>query len=238
MAWFRRSTHDPAELDRVKSEIQVLRNTLEAQDRRRREAANAALTTPPVEPAGAQETRARLDEFATRLADLDTRLPTGDDTSASDAATRFDELTAKLAELDARVGTPSSDAPPASPGTVARLDELANKLTDLEGRVGAPAGEAPETAGRLDELAAKLAELDARITSVSTELANQVSELGNDIESLANRPADERGAVDEVVIGELRDGQTRLANEQARYQIAFREDLARLAEQFRRPGST
>jgi hypothetical protein len=36
------------------------------------------------------------------------------------------------------------------------------------------------------------------------------------------------------VIDELRDGQVRLANEQARYQIAFREDLARLAEQLRR----
>ena len=36
-------------------------------------------------------------------------------------------------------------------------------------------------------------------------------------------------------VGELRDGQVRLANEQARYQIAFREDLARLAEQLKRP---
>jgi hypothetical protein len=35
----------------------------------------------------------------------------------------------------------------------------------------------------------------------------------------------------------LRDSQERLASEQARYQIAFREDLARLAEQLKRPRS-
>ena len=88
----------------------------------------------------------------------------------------------------------------------------------------------------MDELAAKLGDLDARITAVSTELANQVTELSDDIEALAAQPAGDSG-VGEVVIGELRDGQSRLANEQARYQIAFREDLARLAEQVRRPGS-
>ena len=68
---------------------------------------------------------------------------------------------------------------------------------------------------------------------MSTELANQLSELGNDIEALNNRPP---GApLDEGTLDELRDTQTRLASEQARYQIAFREDLARLAEQLRRP---
>ena len=34
----------------------------------------------------------------------------------------------------------------------------------------------------------------------------------------------------------LRDGQVRLAAEQARYQIAFRQDLARLADQLKRKG--
>ncbi len=79
-----------------------------------------------------------------------------------------------------------------------------------------------------------MAELDARVTSVSTELANQIAELGNDIDALNSRPPGD--GVDPEAVGELRDGQVRLANEQARYQIAFREDLARLAEQLRRPG--
>jgi DNA repair exonuclease SbcCD ATPase subunit len=88
----------------------------------------------------------------------------------------------------------------------------------------------PDPGTRLDELASKLAELDARVTSVSTELANQIAELGNDLD---NPPPD--ASPDGAVLDELREGQVRLANEQARYQIAFREDLARLAEQLRRP---
>ncbi len=91
----------------------------------------------------------------------------------------------------------------------------------------------PDPGERLDELASKLAELDARVTSVSTELANQIAELGNDLDALDNSPPG--AAPDGAVVDELRDGQVRLANEQARYQIAFREDLARLAEQLHRP---
>jgi uncharacterized protein involved in outer membrane biogenesis len=91
---------------------------------------------------------------------------------------------------------------------------------------------APDPSPRIDELATKVAKLDARVTSVSTELANQISELSTDIDSLDRRP--NGNGVTAEVVGDLRDGQVRLANEQARYQIAFREDLARLAEQLRR----
>jgi hypothetical protein len=66
---------------------------------------------------------------------------------------------------------------------------------------------------------------------VSTELANQLRELGGDIDALAARPP---AAVDEGSLEEVRDTQERLANEQARYQIAFRADLARLAEHLQR----
>ena len=69
---------------------------------------------------------------------------------------------------------------------------------------------APDPSPRLDELATRVANLD----------------------SLDRRP--NGNGVTPDVVGELRDGQVRLANEQARYQIAFREDLARLAEQLRR----
>ncbi len=75
-----------------------------------------------------------------------------------------------------------------------------------------------ELARRLDELNSRMMLLDDRVTSVSTELANQVSEIGNDIEP-------------------IQAGAERLAAEQARYQIQFRQDLAELAERVRRPGS-
>ena len=81
-------------------------------------------------------------------------------------------------------------------------------------------------------LAARVAEIDARVTSVSTELANQLTELGHDIDALGTR-ADGDGDRDQV-LAEIRGGQVRLANEQARYQLAFREDLAALADEVRR----
>jgi hypothetical protein len=70
------------------------------------------------------------------------------------------------------------------------------------------------------------------MTAVSTELANQLNELGHDIDDLASPPHTNGNGAEALT--ELRDGQVRLANEQARYQIAFREDLARLAEQLSR----
>ncbi len=77
-----------------------------------------------------------------------------------------------------------------------------------------------------------MAVLDQRLTNVGTELANQLSELGRDIDGLGQRvPEGADGVVSDEVVDALRGGQVKLANEQARYEIAFREDLAALAEQ-------
>jgi chromosome segregation ATPase len=180
MGWFRRAdAGDAQELERVKAEVQSLRDAIAAQDERRR---RQAATFPPP-------------------------------TLGADEA-------ARPATDGAEAGTAAGDRAE----TAQRLDELSARLEELASR---PVEPDP----RLEELAAKLAELDQRVTAVSTELANQVSELGNDIDALAQHPPDSTG---DAEIGELRDGQARLANEQARYQIAFREDLARLAEQLRR----
>jgi hypothetical protein len=115
--------------------------------------------------------------------------------------------------------------------TMRRYDERAKQFEEnltAGGQDGLTAVEA-----RLDALGERLDALDGRLTAVATELANQLAELGNDIEAINGR---EPGTpLDEATVDELRDTQTRLAAEQARYQIAFREDLARLAEQLRRP---
>ena len=116
------------------------------------------------------------------------------------------------------------NAQPDVSGLVGRVDAIDQSLArHNDGDVTA----------RLAALSEQVRALDARITSVSTELANQLSELGNDIDTLQKRAAAEPVA-DEVLDG-IRDAQERLANEQARYQIAFREDLARIAEQAKRP---
>lgn len=124
-----------------------------------------------------------------------------------------------------RTVTASMAAQPDAAGLIGRVDAIDQSLAN---RTEA------DVSTRLDGVVDQIGALDARITSVSRELANQLSELGNDIDSLHNRPP---GApVDEQVLEELRDTQQRLANEQARYQIAFRADLARVAELIRRPG--
>jgi hypothetical protein len=85
----------------------------------------------------------------------------------------------------------------------------------------------------------QVAALEQRVDSVGTELANQISELGRDIDGLAERTADvASGTVSDEVMAALRGGQIKLANEQARYEIAFREDLAALAEHVRRQPRT
>jgi hypothetical protein len=133
-----------------------------------------------------------------------------DRVDASDRAKA--DLEATVDELNHRlIATAPPPPPPASPvPEVPAVDELAST----------PAGpDADELNRQLASLDERLANLDGRVTAVSTELANQVNELGNDIEPMQ-------------VAAE------RLAAEQARYQIAFRQDLAELAERIRRPGTT
>jgi chromosome segregation ATPase len=112
-----------------------------------------------------------------------------------------------------RLDTPI-DAAPDDPPALATADDVADIRT------------------RLDELHARLDAVDQRVTSITTELANQITEISGDLDRLGER-GDEPPPADEV-IDELRDAQTRLASEQARYQIAFRQDLADLADRLRR----
>lgn len=129
-------------------------------------------------------------------------------------------------DIRATALTNTLDSQPDLPSLVGRIDALDTTLGNRD--------DAAVTA-KLDQISKRLDDLDARITSVSTELANQISELGGEIDTLQKR-AEAEPMADEVADA-LRDSQERLASEQARYQIAFREDLARLAEQLKRPRS-
>lgn len=126
---------------------------------------------------------------------------------------------------------------------VTRLAELLDREAERSARLEAALGAAPATPGddgraagdvelaaRLDGFAEQLGAFETRLTSVSTELAAQLDELGGELAALGG----DGSGIDPALLDGLRDGQSRLANEQARYQIAFREDLARLAEQLRR----
>jgi hypothetical protein len=109
--------------------------------------------------------------------------------------------------------------------TPAEIEQVRSELASLRETIERHGSTTVELEGRLRAL-------DSRVTGVSTELANQLTELGHDIDALDGH--DHGNGVDPAVLDEIRDGQVRLANEQARYQMAFREDLARLATELTR----
>jgi regulator of replication initiation timing len=81
-----------------------------------------------------------------------------------------------------------------------------------------------------DRVVADLRVLDDRLVHMGREFANQIHELATGIDGLekhADSVSAETGA-------ELHDVQARLAAEQVRYEIAFRQDLAEIADQLRR----
>lgn len=77
-------------------------------------------------------------------------------------------------------------------------------------------------------IAERIAALEGRVSGMGSELSRQLHEIGNEIEELSKR-ADEAGVME--VIDTLKAAQVRLATEQARYEITFRQDLAALANQ-------
>lgn len=123
---------------------------------------------------------------------------------SADAAA-MEELKAEVRSMASRLDTPIESTPDGPPATTAAdLDDVRDQLKALAERVDG---------------------IDDRITAISTELANQLTELSNEIET-----TETPDAVQERALNQVRDAQQRLANEQARYQIAFRRDLAELAD--------
>jgi regulator of replication initiation timing len=81
-----------------------------------------------------------------------------------------------------------------------------------------------------DRVVADLRLLDDRLVHMGREFANQLHELATGIDGL-EKHAD---SVSAETVAELHDVQARLAAEQVRYEIAFRQDLAEIADQLRR----
>ena len=110
----------------------------------------------------------------------------------------------------------------------ARLADLAMVATSLH-------GEDDTVRSQLGQVAERMSALDGRVGQISQELVNQLDELGGELDALGR--AVEANDVSEIrtKLDDLSSGQARLANEQARYEIKFREDLAEVAERLRRP---
>ena len=118
--------------------------------------------------------------------------------------------------------------------TAKDLERIVELLDRVEDRVERLETERNDTADRLTELLERTAAVDARLTSVSRELAAQIDELGRDLDREGEVDPARINEIIDAALGTIRDGQARLANEQARYQIEFRKDIAVLIEQLRR----
>ena len=181
------------------------------------------------------ERAAAVDSFGAQLAQLNARV-----TAQAEFGAQLGSLRDRIAELStdtddrraaALVATGDADLRDrvnAIADRIALNDGLAAQIAQLAERVAAN-----DTSAR--QATEQVANIEQRLNAVSTELANQVSELGRDIDGLAAQGGQvAQGSVSDELIDALKQSQVKLAAEQARYEIAFRQDLAALAEQVRR----
>ena len=128
------------------------------------------------------------------------------------------EMSDQLVALNDRIAELESQ-PAQAPATSAGTDpEVLERLAITE----AEAHQARLLAGQIEQ----------RLGHMGTELTNQLGELSREIDGLATRQPS-GPALSDATVESLRAGQVKLATEQARHEISFREDLAAIAEQLR-----
>ena len=124
------------------------------------------------------------------------------------------------------------------------IDALREEFTRLRGDLDSACVQLEATRKQLDEMiavndemvkannkiAADVKNLDDRLAHMGREFANQIHELATGIDSLEKHG----DSVSAEAVAELHSVQARLAAEQVRYEIAFRQDLAEIADQLRR----
>ena len=115
--------------------------------------------------------------------------------------------------------------------TVADLDALRSELAQLRSELSKRTNELSLVTAAANGIDQRITAIDTRLTNMSAELSHQLHELSSDIEEVAKR---DPGLPSSEALEQLRVSQTRIANEQARYEIAFRQDLAVIAEQLRK----
>ena len=112
-------------------------------------------------------------------------------------------------------------------------EEFGRMRTDLDSaraEVDATRKQLDDMATANDKVLAEIRNLDDRLAHMGREFANQIHELATGLDGL-EKHAD---SVSAEVIADLHGVQARLAAEQVRYEITFRQDLAEIADQLRR----
>lgn len=169
----------------------------------------------PVEPAAPPVDPAVLDQLRAAAADA---------TAAAERAGTLAEAAQRQALLATETARAVGDTTPPTV-TAEQFIALTAEVEKLAALVRTSIAESREARDLV-------ATLDGRITQLGVELANQIDELSGDVDTLTSRDA-----ADPVVaetVADLKSGQVRLAQEQARYQIAFRQDLAAIADEVRK----
>lgn len=160
---------------------------------------------------------------------------------------RTNEALAQLQQQVADLGTkvqPAVPPPPPgdagfdapSPGTsLADLSDLIQGLaTRVDGLDERQRSDHRLVSLRLEELTAQfsnqLMELGNELEAGHKQVASQLAAQEQRLEELVQRSADGDGPGQDALVEELRSNQIRIANDLARHEIAFRQDLAALAE--------
>ncbi len=196
-------------------------------------------------PAADADTLARIDQLAERVAAVDSF---GSQLAQLNARVSAQaEFGAQLSSLRDRISELQNDTEDRRAAALAATGDadLRDRVNTISDRIASQEGLAAQIAQLAERVAAndastrvateQVSAVEQRLNAVSTELANQVSELGRDLDGLAAHTDDtSRSAVSDELFDGLKTSQVKLAAEQARYEIAFRQDLAALAEQVRR----
>lgn len=111
------------------------------------------------------------------------------------------------------------------------ITALTTEVERLRAELEAHGQQAGESSAAATALSERLTRIEATVTGMGSELSRQLHELGSEIESLTQKVDDDSAL---QIIESVKSAQVRLANEQARYEIAFRQDLAALAESLKR----
>ncbi|MFM8650121.1 MAG: hypothetical protein ACKODY_10220 [Actinomycetota bacterium] len=119
--------------------------------------------------------------------------------------------------------------------TRAEVDEIRSQVSALVTQIEQIVASDSSRGEQLETVVAQLRQLDGRIGQIGHEVTHQLTELSTDIDKLGHRTQDISEHFDHLtelpgVVEGVRSDQARLANEQARYEIAFRQDLAEVAE--------
>ena len=148
----------------------------------------------------------------------------------------------RLSDLETGRATTTTPAAPPLPPASTEWDAPAQgrSLDDVQRLAEETAA---ITAGHAEQLAAvhsHLESVDARIRELTQAMSNQIQEIGQEIDRLGDmatgQSPDATVKLAEERFEELRENQVRIANEQARFAKALHEQLAQLADEWRRAG--